>query len=214
MGASGKYSFFWFKNPPGNGRYRYHDYVALKNKPGSKAFYNDFAEAQRASAEAAELAAGAAKEALNDSYREKIEAARLTARYYAYEARALETLSAIYDHVYNAKVAVKKDDWRTAREWLDKATAFAEQSRDLIEQLRSIIQDEEPMKYPPKFKRELYQIDFFEKEILGNEGYLARKATLLEQESSDFLKVDLPDSLAGQTIEERIGSRFVVPGKP
>jgi len=214
MGASGKYSFFWFKNPPGNGRYRYHDYVGLSAKPGRKAFYNDFAEARRASAEAAEIAAAAAKKALNDSYREKIEAARLTAEYYAYEARALEILSTIYDHVYNAKVAVKKDDWRTAREWLDKANAFAEQSRDLTEQLRSIIQDEEPMKYPPNFKRELYQIDFYEKEILGKEGYLARKTRLLEQQSSDFLEVDLPDSMKGQTIQERIGRRFVVPGKP
>jgi len=213
-GGSGKYNFFWFKNPPGNGRYLYQNYVALKKTPGRKQFYEDFAQAQTAATEAAQLAAGAEKDALNDSYREKIEAVRLTGLYYAYEARMIEALSTIYDHIYNAKVAAKKGDWQVAREWLDKATAFAEHARGVTDQLREIVKDEQTMKYPPNFKRELYQIEFYEKEILGDTGLLAGARELLDQKSPDFLKVGLPETTTGQGAPENIAGQFVVPGKP
>jgi len=213
-GNNSKYCFLWFKNPPGNGRYRYHNYVALKQPPGRKQFYKEFAAAQRAAAEAAELAAEAAGKALSDSYRDKIEAVRLTGLYYEYEARMLDVLSTVYDHVYNAKVAAKKGDLEDARDWLDKAKSFADQSRGITGMLREIAAAEQAMEYPPNFTRELYQIEFYENELLGESGYLARKGALLENELQQFLNVDIPESMAGQTVDEKIGTRFVVPGKP
>jgi len=214
MGGHEKYGFLWFKNPPGNGRYLYNDYVSIEKKPGRNVFYRDFAEAQRASSEAAALAAQAEKEALNDSYREKIAAARLTALYYSYEARMLEVLSTIYDHVYNAKVAVTRNDPATAREWVEKGAVFAQQNQELLNSLRDIVNVDRTMKYPPKFERELYQADFYQTEILGERGYIARVRRLLEENPPSLLTDSDPGSAGAPAAQEKVGSEYVVPGKP
>jgi hypothetical protein len=70
------------------------------------------------------------------------------------------------------------------------------------------------MQYPPKFERELYQIDFYSNEVLGEQGYLARVRRLLDENPQSLLTDSGSGSAGAPAVQEDIGPDYVVPGKP